>query len=118
MSLTKLNDNLNTIQSLPNKPTLEAEALKAEFDKSGNLIKTYINNTLTEEVEKLVQDSISSAKTPIENSLTNISTDKALSALQGKILKDEMETKQKTISYGLDTPTGGNDGDIYIQYFN
>ena len=118
MSLTKLNDNLNIIQSLPNKPTLEAETLKAEFDKAANLIKDYINNTLTEETETLVQDSISAAKTPIENSLTNISTDKALSALQGKNLKDEVDTKQKLIGYGTDTPTGGNDGDIYIQYFN
>lgn len=117
MSLTKLNNNLNTIQSLPNRPTLEAETLKAEFDKSGNLIKDYINNTLTEEVEELVQDSILSAKTPIENSLTNISTDKALSALQGKILKDEVDTKQKNITRGTATPSGGSNGDIYIQYF-
>ena len=42
MALTKLTDNLNSIQSLPNKPSLEAEELKAEFDKSGNLIKAYI----------------------------------------------------------------------------
>lgn len=117
MSLTKLNNNLNIIQSLPNKPTLEAEALKAEFDKAANLIKDYINNTLTEETETLVKDSISSAKTPVENSLTNISTDKALSALQGKVLKDELDTKQKNITCGTAIPSGGSNGDIYIQYF-
>ena len=117
MSLTKLNDNLNIIQSLPNKPTLEPDELKAEFDKAVNLIKEYLNKVLTPEVEELIQNEIATAKTPIENSLTSTSITKALSALQGNILKMELDAKQKKITYGTTIPTGGSDGDIYIQFF-
>ena len=161
MSLTKLNDNLNKVRSLPNKPTLEAEELKAVFDEAANIIKDYINDVLTPEIEVMVQDAMESAKTPIENGLTSTSTARALSALQGKVLKDlvdiiqtklagiedeatktivedvltstsstnalsaaqgkklkeVLEIKQNKITYGTDIPTGGSDGDIYIQYF-
>ena len=161
MALTKLTDNLNNIQSLANKPSLEAEELKAEFDKSSNLIKAYINEILTEEIEALISSTVESAKVIVENVLTSTSTTNALSANQGKALKgliDTMKTKldgiatgankttvenvltststtnalsanqgralkvlidakQKTITRGTATPSGGSSGDIYIQYF-
>lgn len=158
MSLTKLNENLNIVQSLSNKPTLEAEELKAQFDEAPNLIKEYINEVLTPEIEALVENAIAQAKTPIENNLTSTSTTKSLSALQGKVLKDLVDVmktklngiqeganktvvnntlngasstealsaamgkelndkKQNQITYGAAVPAGGNDGDIYIQYF-
>lgn len=98
MSLTKLNDNLNRVRSLPNKPTLEAEELKAVFDEAANIIKDYINDVLTPEIEVLVQDAIESAKTPIENSLTSTSVAKALSALQGKVLKDLIDVMQSKLN--------------------
>lgn len=114
MALPQLTENLNIIQSLPNKPTQEASELKIKFDEAGNIIKVYLNDTLLPEIEK----SISNAKTPIENSLTSESTIKALSALQGKNLKDLIDTKQNKITYGTEIPTGGSDGDIYIQIFD
>ncbi|MCI8654268.1 MAG: hypothetical protein HFJ48_00080 [Clostridia bacterium] len=114
MNLTKLEENLNIIQSLPNKPTLEADELKTKFDKGSNGIKDYINNILIPEIEKLVKES----KIEIEDSLTSEDTDKALSAKQGKIIKEELDKKQKSIGIGTDLPTGGENGDIYIQYFN
>lgn len=114
MNLTKLEDNLNIIQSLPNKPTLEADELKRKFDEGSNKIKEYINNILTKEAEELVENS----KTDIEDNLTSIDANKALSAKQGKILKEELDKKQKNINIGTDIPTGGENGDIYIQYFN
>ena len=161
MALTKLTDNLNSIQSLPNKPSLEAEELKAEFDKSGNLIKAYINEILTEEIEALITNTVESAKvivenvltssssvnalsanqgkelkdlidtmktkldgiatgankTTVENVLTSTSTTNALSAYQGNVLKSQIDAKQKTITKGTATPSGGSSGDIYIQYF-
>lgn len=92
MSLSKLNDNLNVIQSLPNKPSQEAEKLKAEFDKSANLIKTYINEVLTEEIETLISTTVEAAKTTVENVLTSTSIVNALSANQGKALKDAIDT--------------------------
>ena len=114
MSLPQLTENLNIIQSLPNKPTQEAGELKIKFDEAGNIIKVYINDTLLPAIET----SITTAKTPIENSLESESVVKALSALQGKNLKDLIGTKQDKIAYGTDVPSDGNDGDIYIQIFD
>lgn len=54
MSLTKLTTNLNNISSLPDKPTLQSDELKQEFDKAGNSIKEYINEILTEEIDKII----------------------------------------------------------------
>ncbi|MGN1300530.1 MAG: hypothetical protein ACI4VC_04215 [Clostridia bacterium] len=56
-------------------------------------------------------------KTVVENVLTSTSTTNALSAAQGKVLKELVDAKQKTISKGTSTPAGGSNGDIYIQYF-
>lgn len=41
----------------------------------------------------------------------------ALSAYQGKVLNDAISGKQKTISRGTAAPSGGSNGDYYIQYF-
>lgn len=114
MSLPELDDNLNILQSLPNKPTLSAEDLKEEFDKAPNLIKNYINNVLLEAIETLVTSSINAAKTSVENNLTSTSITKALSAAMGKKLNEE---KQNLIKSGSSEPTGGSNGDIYLQYF-
>lgn len=51
MSLTKFTGATNWIRSLINKPTKPASELKEDFDKAGDLIKTYINETLTEEID-------------------------------------------------------------------
>lgn len=56
-------------------------------------------------------------KTTIENVLTSSSTTNGLSAAQGKALKALVDGKQKSISKGTATPSGGSNGDIYIQYF-
>jgi len=54
MSLTKLTENLNTIQGLADKPSETASQLKEKFDEAGNKIKTYINSYLTEELDSIV----------------------------------------------------------------
>lgn len=51
MSLTKFNGETNNIQSLPDKPTQTASQLKTLFDKTGADLKTYINETLTTELD-------------------------------------------------------------------
>lgn len=53
MALTKLEENLNTIENLPDSPTLETAELKKKFDESSIKIKEYINEVLTNEVDKL-----------------------------------------------------------------
>lgn len=49
----------------------------------------------------------------ITDNLTSTSANEALSANQGKVLND---TKQKKITSGTSAPSGGSNGDIYIQY--
>ena len=122
MSLTKLTANLNNISSLPDKPTLQSDELKALFDEAGNVIKEYLNEVLTDEVEKLVSDTVKANKTTVENTLDSDSIANALSSAQGKVLKtliDNLDTnKQKNISISSEEPTGGTSGDIHIQYFD
>lgn len=122
MSLTKLTANLNNISSLPDKPTLQSDELKALFDEAGNVIKEYLNEVLTDEVEKLVSDTAKANKTTVENTLDSDSIANALSSAQGKVLKtliDNLNTnKQKNISISSEEPTGGSNGDIHIQYFD
>lgn len=55
MSLTKLTADLNIIQALDDEPNdvggLTAAQLKAKFDQAGGAIKTYLNGTLTPELD-------------------------------------------------------------------
>ena len=57
MSLTKLTADVNNIQALSDKPNeidgLTSSELKERFDRAGATIKTYLNNTLTSEVDTL-----------------------------------------------------------------
>ena len=116
MALTKLTENLNNIQALSDKPNetdgLSADELKERFDLAGNTIKTYINGTLTEELDAI------NGTICTENTVdTKIST-----ALSSYYTKSQVDTalngKQKTISYGTGTPADsfGINGDIYIKY--
>lgn len=84
-------------------------------DKNGGTSK---NNFTDEYKNKLDNIGEGANKTIVENVLTSTSATNALSAAQGKNLKSLIDGKQKTISYGKGTPSGGNDGDIYIQYFD
>lgn len=76
-------------------------------------------NGLMSSTDKSKLDGIATGanKITIENVLTSTSTINGLSAAQGKALKALIDGKQKNISKGTATPTGGSNGDIYIQYF-
>ena len=54
MSITKFEANLNIIENLPDRPTLKSNELKKKFDEASLLIKKYINETLTEEIDGLI----------------------------------------------------------------
>lgn len=84
-------------------------------DKNGKTSK----NDFTDELKlKLEGIENKATKTEIEDSLTSDSPSKALSAQQGKKIKEILDEKQNKITRGTSNPTGGKDGDIYIQYFN
>ena len=74
MSLTKLTDNLNVIQSLPDKPTQTASQLKEKFDKAGNIIKNHINNTLSSELDTLITNLQNAVQTLQNTVITNRDT--------------------------------------------
>lgn len=71
MSLTKLTDNLNVIQTLSDKPTQTASELKQKFDEAGNKIKGYINNTLTGEIDTKFTTDEQNIATNTQNISTN-----------------------------------------------
>lgn len=105
-NITKFNENLNIISSLPDKPTKSADELKADFDKGVNLIKNYINNILIPQLESGIY--------PVINNLSTGGTTSSLSAEMGKKLNTE---KQAKIGYGTEVPTLA-EGEIFIQIFD
>lgn len=114
MALTKLTTNLNNIQALHDRPNtsdgLTADELKERFDRAGNTIKSYINNTLTEELD-----------TTIANTYSGSEIDSMISGLGNTYynktqIDNTVATLQPKITYGTGTPTGGSNGDIYIKY--
>lgn len=84
-------------------------------DKNGGTSK---NNFTDAYKSKLDGIATGANKTTVENVLTSTSTTNALSAAQGKALKALIDGKQKNITKGTSTPSGGSNGDIYLQYFN
>lgn len=84
-------------------------------DKNGGTSK---NNFTDAYKNKLDGIATGANKTTVENVLTSTSTTNALSAAQGKALKALIDGKQKTITKGTSAPSGGSNGDIYLQYFN
>lgn len=105
-NITKFNENVNIISSLPDKPTQSAEELKADFDKGANLIKEYINTILIPQLEAGIY--------PIINNLTTGGSTSSLSAEMGKRLNEE---KQRKINYGTTVPPL-DEGEIFVQIFD
>lgn len=80
VNLTKITASVNNIQALddnPNESGLTSNELKAKFDKAGSDIKDYINNTLIDELETLLDgysSSISDQQTAINTVTTTANT--------------------------------------------
>lgn len=184
MALTKFTVDVNNVQNLPDKPTETAEELKIMFDKAGNDIKEFINQTLIVELDKIVTDlkngkidtsklindlttggtsNVASAEMVKELAKTKMNTTDAITELGKKAnashthtkanitdfshthddryyTESEMNTKLNAkansshthvasqvtdlksgattkITVGTSNPSGGSNGDVYIQYF-
>ncbi|MCL2409437.1 MAG: hypothetical protein FWC96_07465 [Oscillospiraceae bacterium] len=56
MDIQRLNEDMNIISVLPDEPNsvggLSADELKARFDRAGNVLKDYINDSLVPDVER------------------------------------------------------------------
>ena len=86
MSLTKLNENLNNHQSLPDQPSLTSQELKVLFDKAGNDIKTYLNTILTAEIDALISN-IQSGKIDVNKIVNNLTTGGANNVASAETVK-------------------------------
>jgi hypothetical protein len=114
MALTKLTTNLNNIQALHDRPNtsdgLTADELKERFDRAGNDIKSYINNTLTDEIDTALANT--SSATYIDQKIADLGN----TYYSKTQIDSTVATLQPKITYGTGTPTGGSNGDIYIKY--
>ena len=74
MALTKLTADLDNIQALSDKPNeiegLTADQLKARFDKTGADLKTYINDTLTSEIDTALSGKLSTTSKAVGSDVT------------------------------------------------
>ena len=122
MSLSKLNENLNNHQSLPDQPSLTAQELKILFDKAGNDIKTYINNVLTEEIDTLISN-IQSGKIDVNKIINNLTTGGANNVASAETVKQLNNSPSKSCPSRLDIfiltppmllPISLNDCDIVL----
>ncbi len=106
MAIEKLNENLNIISALDDKPSLSSTDLKAKFDEGPNILKDYINNVLV--------PALNSGLVTIVNDLTTGGSTKVASAEMVKKLNTE---KQPIIGYGKTVPQL-SEGQIFIQIFD
>lgn len=92
MNLPELSTNLNNIQALSDKPNttdgLTSNELKERFDRAGNSIKTYINNTLIPAIESGTSSFVETSDSRLSDSRTcNNSFDTPLTARENLQIK-------------------------------
>lgn len=116
MALTKLTVNVNNIQALSDRPNeidgLDAAELKERFDKAGADIKTYLNETLTEEIDEALETipDVSNFVVNTDSRLTN--------SRQCNNSFDSWSTARENlkISYGTTLPQSADNGSIFFLY--
>lgn len=90
--MEKLTENLNVIQNLPDRPTLNTNELKAKFDEASGIIKKFLNEIVEPAVTKIETDYIKS------NDLT-VYKKEVQDTLDG--FSKELDTFESTVN-GLD----------------
>lgn len=99
MSLSKLTQSLDIIQGLPDQPTLTAQQLKAKFDEAVNIIKNYLNNTLTSEIDTNFSD-IDAGDIKYDDSETSLSATNIQDAIEALYtLIDGLSFTAQAIAY-------------------
>ena len=117
MAITQCTADTSAVSNLPDAPALTPSELKAVFDKGGTEIKNYINNTMIGDINSTISSTASTINATITSNQTANNT--RFTQVEGSItsLEGTINAKQKAITSGTGTPSGGSDGDIYIQYF-
>lgn len=114
MALTELTSDLNIIAALSDEPNdtdgLTAAQLKAKFDEAGNTIKTYLNETLLDELQgvggaaAIGVDDYNGAFSGYTNvqQILEFCYDKANSAIAGQLGEHSVENKHLSRKTDLD----------------
>ena len=116
MAVTKLLADVNNIQSLSDRPNtidgLTSSQLKELFDKAGADIKTYINETLTEEIDEIVET------IPDSNNFVTTSDSRLTNSRQCNNTFDNWNTSRTNlkITYGTTLPNSADNGAIFFLY--
>lgn len=114
MALTKMTANVNNIQSLSDRPNtidgLTSSQLKELFDKAGSDIKTYLNDTLTEELDTTISGITTGYVSSNDSRLTD--------SRQCNNSFDSWSTARTNlkIGYGTSLPSSGDNGSIFFLY--
>lgn len=96
--MQQLEADLNFIRSLPARPAMRTEDLQAEFDKAGNTIKDWINNTHIPELMLFQTDIQTSIQTQINTALDTIRGE--MNTLR-TTLEGEMSTLRSNVNSAL-----------------
>lgn len=116
MALTKLTADVNNIQSLSDRPNtidgLTSSQLKELFDKAGADIKTYLNETLTEELDAI------DATIPDVSNFVTTSDSRLTNSRQCNNSFDSWNTARANlkINYGTTLPSTVENGAIFFLY--
>lgn len=125
MPLTKFNENVNNIQALSDQPNtidgLTSSELKQRFDKAGADIKTYLNNTLTEELDDdivTINNSITSVRNAIPTNYVTTSDSRLTNSRKCNNTFDNWSTARSNlkIGYGTSLPSSADNGSIFFLY--
>lgn len=116
MALTKMSADVNNIQALSDNPNtvdgLTSSQLKELFDKAGADIKTYLNSTLTEELDTAI------ATIPDSSNFVTTSDSRLTNSRQCNNTFDNWNTSRTNlkITYGTTLPSSADNGAIFFLY--
>ena len=118
--MRQLEDDLNFISSLPDRPAMATADLKREFDKAGNRIKTYINSIMLPDlvdfqtnIETTISTQIGGLRTELEEDMTTLQT-----TLEGEMtdLSTNLNSAMNQLRSDVESSIGGkvSSGDFSI----
>ena len=116
MALTKLTANVNNIQALSDRPNeidgLTSAELKERFDKAGADIKTYLNESLTTELDSAI------ATIPDTSNFVTTSDARLTNSRKCNNTFDGWTTARSNlkITYGTVLPASADNGAIFLLY--
>ena len=115
-ALTKLTANVNNIQALSDKPNeidgLSSAELKERFDRAGATIKTYLNETLTDEIDTMFAD------LPDMGNYVQTTDSRLSDSRTCDNTFDSWNTARANLKvlYGTSLPESADNGTIYFLY--